>query len=236
MGACAGALRAARVASAIAFALLVHGPAWADPLKVMALGDSVTVGTGSSHGGGYRAPFWERMRDAGVEVDMVGGKVGGPETFDNRHQGYAQMPLHELSAGIHDKLRTFEPDVVMLLQGTDETREGSFSPHAFAANLEVMIDRIFTARPAARLLIGTLPPTKFGRSQGARRAVNELLRRTVRERAERGQAVLLVDIYARLDATREMADANHPNDAGYERIGEAFADALLGVLGAEKIE
>jgi lysophospholipase L1-like esterase len=236
MGACAGALRAVRVASAIAFAVLAHGSAGAEPLKVMAIGDSITVGTGSSHGGGYRAAFWERMRDAGVEVDMVGGKVGGPETFDNRHQGYTQMPLHELSAGIHDKLRTFEPDVVLLLQGTDETREASFSPHAFAANLNVMIDRIFTARPGARLLIGTLPPTKFGRSEGARRAVNELLRRTVRERAERGQAVLIVDVYAMLDSAREMSDANHPNDAGYERIGEAFANALLGALGAERIE
>jgi lysophospholipase L1-like esterase len=176
------------------------------------------------------------MRDAGVEIDMVGGKVGGPETFDNRHQGYAQMPLNELSAGIHDKLRTYAPDVVLLLQGTDETRGDSFSPHAFAANLEVMIDRIFTARPGARLLIGTLPPSKSGRNQGGRRAVNELLRRTVRERGERGQAVTLVDVYKTIDPQREMADDGRPNDAGYERIGEAFADALLTVLGAEKVE
>jgi len=236
MGACAEGVRAALLAGAIAFAGAAPGPARAEPLKVMAIGDSLTIGTGSSHGGGYRAPFWERMRDAGIEVDMVGGKVGGPETFDNRHQGYPQMPLHELSAGIFDKLRSYEPDVVLLLQGADETREDSFSPHAFQANLEVMIDRIFTARPRARLLIGTLPPTKFGRGQGGRRAVNEIFRRAVRERAGRGQAITLVDLFPMIDPQREMADSSHPNDAGYERIGEAFADALLTLLGAEKIE
>lgn len=222
----------------LALAVAVASPAAAttDPLKVMALGDSLTVGVGSSHGAGYRAAFFEHMRDAGVVVTMVGGKVGGPETFDNRHQGYAQMPINELSAGVHDKLRKHEPDVVLLLQGTDETRSESFSPHAFAANLEVMIDRIFTARPSAKLLVGTLPPSKFGRHEGARRAVNELLRRRVRERAAEGQAIWLVDLFPMLDGQREMADATHPNDAGYERIGEAFAKALLAALGKEKIE
>jgi lysophospholipase L1-like esterase len=206
------------------------------PVKVMALGDSLTVGIGSTRGGGYRAPFWEHMRDAGIEIDMVGGKVDGPETFDNRHQGYARMPLHELSAGVHDKMRMFQPDVVLLLAGADEVGSSNFSPHAFAANLEVMIDRIFTAKSGVKLLIGTLPPSKFGKNQGAKRAVNELLRRTVRERAERGQAVYLVDAFAAIDPQRDMADATHPNDNGYERIGEAFADALLPLLGVERIE
>jgi lysophospholipase L1-like esterase len=206
------------------------------PVKVMALGDSLTVGVGSTRGGGYRAPFWEHMRDAGIEIDMVGGKVDGPETFDNRHQGYAQMPLHDLSAGVHDKIRTFQPDIVLLLAGSDEVGSSHFSPHAFAANLDVMIDRIFTAKSDVKLLIGTLPPARFGKNQGAKRAVNELLRRTVREREKSGQAVYLVDSFAVLDPQREMADAAHPNDAGYERIGEAFADALLPILGVERLE
>ena len=196
------------------------------PVKVMALGDSLTVGVGSTRGGGYRAPFWERMRDAGIEVDMVGGKTDGPGTFDNRHQGYAQMPLHDLSAGAFDKVRTYQPDFVLLLAGSDEVGTSHFSPHAFAANLDVMIDRIFTAKSDVKILIGTLPPAKYGKNQGAKRAVNELLRRTVRERAARGQAVLSRRrVRRRSIPQREMADAAHPNDAGYERIGEAFADA-----------
>jgi lysophospholipase L1-like esterase len=228
-------------ACALALLAALAPPAAADatppvPVKVMALGDSLTVGVGSTRGGGYRAPFWERMRDAGIEVDMVGGKVDGPETFDNRHQGYAQMPLHDLSAGAFDKVRTFAPDFVLLLAGGDEVGTSHFSPHAFAANLDVMIDRIFTAKGDVKVLISTLPPAKFGKNQGAKRAVNELLRRTVKERSARGQAVYLVDAFAAIDPQREMADAAHPNDAGYERIGEAFADVLLPLLGVERIE
>jgi lysophospholipase L1-like esterase len=231
-------VRRAALSLTLVLAAAASGPAAAHAaaLKVMALGDSLTVGVGSSHGGGYRTTFCQRMGDAGFEIDMVGGKTDGPDTFDNRHQGYAQMPLHELSAGVYGKIRTYQPDVVLLLAGTDEVRSDHFSPHAFAANLGVMIDRIFTGRRDAKLLISTLPPSRFGRNQGTKRALNELVRRTVRERAERGDAIFLVDSFAVLDPAREMGDPDHPNDAGYERIGEAFADALLAALGVEKME
>jgi len=222
----------------LALAAAAGGPvaARAEALKVMALGDSLTVGAGSSQGAGYRAVFWTRMRDAGVEVDMVGGKADGPDTFDNRHQGYANIPLHQLSASVHERLRTYQPDVVLLLTGSDEAHADGFSPHAFAANLGVLIDRVFTAKRDVKLLISTLPPARFGRNQGTKRALNELLRRTVRDHAERGQAVSLVDSFTALDPARDVADADRPNDTGYERIGEAFADALLAALGVEKLE
>ena len=221
---------------ALAVAVCCPGAARAAALKVLALGDSITVGVGSSHHGGYRATFWTRMRDAGFEIDMVGGKSDGADTFDNAHQGEAQLPLNDLSAGVHEKLRTYQPDVVLLLTGSDEARSDHFSPHAFAANLGVLIDRVFTAKHDVKLLISTIPPARFGRNQGTKRALNELVRRTVRERAERGEAVFLVDSFATMDPTRDMADTDHPNDAGYERIGEAFADALLAALGAERLE
>jgi lysophospholipase L1-like esterase len=232
------AARRAALLPTLVLAAAASGPAAAHAaaLKVMALGDSVTVGVGSSHQGGYRPAFWKRMTDSGFEVDMVGGKADGPDTFDNRHQGYPLMPLHELSAGVYEKVRSYQPDVVLLLAGTDEARSDHFSPHAFAANLGVMIDRIFTAKRDAKLLVSTLPPARFGKNQGTKRTLNELVRRTVRERTERGEAVFLVDSFAVIDPAREMGDPDHPNDAGYERIGEAFADALLAALGAEKIE
>jgi acyl-CoA thioesterase I len=236
------ARRAARLLGLALVALLASGahPASAaredGRLRVMAIGDSVTVGLGSSHGGGYRVAFWERMREVGETVDMVGGKADGPDTFDNRHQGYSPISVYDLSALVYDKVRSYHPDVVLLLIGTDEATASGFSRHAFGPNLEVMIDRIFTAEPEAKLLLSTIPPTKYGRHQGEKRALNEVIKRVVRERAAEGQPVYLVDSFPLIDESREMADSHHPNDAGYERIGRAFADTLLEVLGEEPIE
>jgi lysophospholipase L1-like esterase len=167
---------------------------------------------------------------------MVGGKADGPDTFDNRHQGYAHAPIYDLSASVPDKVRTYQPNVVLLLAGSDEAEKDSFNPHAFEANLNVMIDRLFSAKHDAKLLIATVPPPRFGKKAGTRRALNELVRRAVQERAGRGEAVYLVDAFKLLDPQHDMVDASHPNDSGYERIGEAFANTLLAVLGAEPIE
>ncbi|HEX2484150.1 MAG TPA: GDSL-type esterase/lipase family protein [Myxococcota bacterium] len=205
-------------------------------LKVMALGDSLTAGAGSSHGGGYRLTFWTRLREEGLEVDMVGGKADGPETLDVRHQGYAPGTLHEISALAYDKLRDYEPDVVLVLAGTDEWRDDRFSPPSFAVNLGVLIDRILTARPAAQIFVGTIPPPKFGKHEAEKRQLNRLIRREVNERGERGQPVHLVDLFEVLDPVRDMLDANRPNDSGYEKIGEAFADAVLAVVGGGEPE
>ena len=233
--------RMVRLAAALRVALAASAggagrPAGAAPLRVMALGDSLTAGAGSSHRAGYRLTFWKRLQEEGLEVDMVGGKADGPETIDNRHQGYSPGALHEISAAAYEKVRHYEPDVVLVLAGTDEWREDRFSAPSFAVNLGVLIDRIFTARPSATVFVATIPPPKFGRHEQEKRQVNRLLRREVQERAGRGQAVHLVDVYELLDPTRDMLDGNRPNDAGYEKIGDAFADAVLAVRGTEAPE
>jgi hypothetical protein len=41
-------------------------------ISVLPLGDSITYGYGSSDGNGYREEFYNRVVEAGNEVDMVG--------------------------------------------------------------------------------------------------------------------------------------------------------------------
>lgn len=202
-------------------------------LRVMALGDSVTLGTGSSHGAGYRLEFWNRLHAEGYAVDMVGGKAGGPDTIDNRHQAYEKGTLFDLNADVVEKVRRYQPDVVLLLTGSDECRTQGFSPRSFAVNLGILMDRIQTAKHGVKIFVATLPPNRFGRKQDAKLQVNALVRRAVKERAARGEAVVLVDVFPLLDPDRDMLDAQRPNDAGYEKIGDAFADALLVMLGKD---
>ena len=201
------------------------------PLRVMPMGDSITVGIGSTHSAGYRLTFWNRMQEAGIRVNMVGGKANGPEGFDGRHQGYNGMTVYELSGIVAEKLDRYRPDVILLMVGTNDTVRDSFSLRAFQVNFDVMADRIVANEPGALVLVSSVPPNKYGRGQGAKLALNAFLRRFVEQRQAEGEDFHFVDGFAVLDDRRDMADTLHPNDGGYEKLGDAFADTLLALLG-----
>ena len=82
---------------AAAFWLLsVPPPAAAVAVRVMAFGDSLTKGTGSTHGAGYRLAFYQKMREAGFEVDMLGTFHAGPKDIDRDHQGHQGQGVAKL--------------------------------------------------------------------------------------------------------------------------------------------
>lgn len=204
----------------------------ADTVRVMALGDSHTVGTGSSHLAGYRLAFLKAMSDSGMPVDMVGGKADGPEGFDHRHQGYDGATTYEISSAVHEKMEKYQPDLVILLAGTNDARQRSFNPVAFEVHFSVLVDRIFAANPDVKLIVSTIPPQHYGKNEPANRSLNSRIRHHVEGRSSQDN-IRIVDIYSLLDDRLDMADDLHMNDSGYEKVGGAFADAALSLLGTD---
>src|SRR5215813_10639702 len=60
----------------------------APKVTVMPFGDSLTKGTGSTHGAGYRLQFLHHMSEAGVPIDMLGSFHSGPSEIDRDHEGH----------------------------------------------------------------------------------------------------------------------------------------------------
>lgn len=198
-----------------------------EPLRVLAFGDSLTKGTGSTHGGGYRLTFLERMRTAGVRVDMVGTKSDGPPGMDAEHSGHQGQGVAKLDEVVLDNVRRQRPDVVLLMIGTNDADE-HLVPEAFRIRYTVLLDRLLTGR--TRVLAATIPPSRAGRRVQAKLAVNKIIRAEVERRAREGKAVRLVDVFGALDPASDFLDPVHINDAGYAKVGNAFADALLEAL------
>jgi lysophospholipase L1-like esterase len=194
------------------------------PLKVMPFGDSLTEGIGSTHGAGYRLAFIERMREAGVEVDMVGSLRSGPEGMDGDHEGFGGQGIAKIDRVSLDEIRKTHPDVVIVMVGTNDT-EG-FVPEAFRIRYSVLLDRVL-AESQTRMLVATIPPTRFNKRKRGTEAINAIVRSEVEKRIAQGKAVRLVDVHALIDVRADFADNLHLNDAAYERVGIAFADALL---------
>jgi lysophospholipase L1-like esterase len=204
-------------------------------VRVLPIGDSHTVGVGSSHNAGYRLAFVKQMSDAGFEVDMVGGQASGPEGLDHRHQGQGGATTYEVSSAIHEKMAKYEPDLVVLLVGTNDARDGKFSPYAFEVNLSVLLDRIFASSPDVKLVLATIPPQMYGKNDPANRALNDRIRAHVAKRSNQ-ESIRVVDVYNMVDDRLDMSDPVHMNDAGYEKVGAAFAAAAQELLRTDVAE
>jgi lysophospholipase L1-like esterase len=208
---------------------LAAAAAHAEPIKVMAIGDSLTKGTGSTHRAGYRLEFLTRMKTAGVDVDMVGSFHDGPKEIDRDHQGHQGQGVAKLDEVSLEELRRERPGAVILMIGTNDAREKSLVPEAFRIRYSVLLDRIL-AESHVKLITATIPPVRFGRRAKLIAGINGIIASEVEKRAAAGKAVRLVDVHALLDDRADFVDNLHMNDAGYAKVGDAFADALLEML------
>jgi|GEM_PF-2787031 len=204
-------------------------PAVAAPLRVVAFGDSLTAGFGSTHQAGYRLSFLERMGAAGFEVDMLGSNRHGPEGMDPDHEGYPGRGVAKLDEVSFREIRRDHPDVVLVMIGTNDARE--FQPDAFRIRYSVLLDRMLS-ESRVRLVAATVPPTRYGKGKRTRveRAINKIIREEVEKRRAAGRPLALIDVFELIDDRRDYIDQVHLNDEGYAKVGTAFADALIALL------
>ncbi|HEX2485272.1 MAG TPA: GDSL-type esterase/lipase family protein [Myxococcota bacterium] len=222
---------AALALAAAAASLPGARPAQAATLRVMAFGDSLTMGQGSTHQAGYRLAFLERLRGAGYDVDMLGRYHHGPEGIDGDHEGYQGRGVAKLDEVSFGAIRRDHPDAILLMIGTNDAKSSTFQPDAFRIRYSVLLDR-FLAESKVRLVVSTIPPSRYGspKRDRVKVAVNKVIREEVEKQRAAGKRIALIDAYHLLDADADFADTLHMDDEGYAKIGHAFADALLELL------
>src|SRR4051794_37307731 len=94
-------------------------------LRVMPLGASSTVGSGSPETAGYRGPLQTLLARDGVTVDMVGSQHSGPASVrDVDFEGYGGLTLEDMRLRVAGWVRRANPDVVLLHMGTNDLLKG----------------------------------------------------------------------------------------------------------------
>ncbi|WP_282701686.1 ricin-type beta-trefoil lectin domain protein [Streptomyces sp. CC219B] len=188
------------------------------PLRVMPLGDSITWGVGSSNGNGYRGPLWDRLAADGHPLDFVGTLRGGSMS-DPDNQGHSGYLIEQIAALADASLTRYRPNVVTLHIGTNDL-DRSHQVSTATTRLRNLVTQITAAAPDATVLVASLVVSTSGSEEQYRAAYNQAIPQIVRDAQAAGKKVAYVDMSAL--TTADLADALHPNDAGYRKMADAF--------------
>lgn len=195
----------------LALALLLGGCGGAGPedleplpraATVLALGDSVTYGTGAGEGAGYPSHL-----EAMTGWTVINAGVPGDRA-------------DSVGARLRARLKEHDPDLVLLwLGGNDFLRRRE--PAAVKEDLRALVGQV-RASGAQPLLLG-VPAASVLRAATGRLRDHSIYRELAREE----DVPLIEGVLSEVLSRPELrADAVHPNARGYRRIASEIAAAL----------
>jgi acyl-CoA thioesterase I len=240
---------------ALVTALAFTAVAQAGPVRIMAVGDSITAGYTDNptwnvpFDFGYRSGLYTRLTNAGYPFQFVGsspepwdGKFGLPQTVgtpdlravnQDNHRGYGGWGVDNIAGNIGSWLTTDNPDVVLLMIGINNIGQGSSgSPTAVEDSLNGLVQTIVNTKPDARLIVAQITPYS-GYTDSIVQYNNYIKNTLVPYYAGQGKHVSTVDQYSNFLTSGGAIDTglyangiNHPNQTGYDRMAQTWFEGI----------
>jgi len=191
----------------------------AHPLRIMALGNSSTVGVGSPGTAGFRGPLESLLARDGIAFVMVGSQQTGPPSVpDRHHEGHPGWTLVQMQPLVAGWMRAQRPDVVLLQVATNDLNSG-VSARLTAARLDRLLDTIHGVSNRAVIVAGVWAPLRD--HLRARADYQRLAAAVVARHERRGEAMTFVDTSTLL-GPGDLSDRLHPNRNGYRKIAAVW--------------
>ena len=187
-------------------------------LRIMPLGDSITWGTESTTGNGYRGPLSIALSSQVAAQDFVGTQINGTMS-DPDNEGHPGYKISDIAALTNASLNTYKPNLVLLDAGINDLGQ-NYQISTAPSRLASLIDQTLAAEPDATVLVATLIINGDPTLESERETFNSQLPAIVQARANAGKHVALVDMSAL--TTADLSGTLHPNDTGYQLMANAW--------------
>ena len=198
------------------------------PIRILPLGDSITYG--SSSPGGYRAPLYQLLTNAGFVVDYIGTQTGNPVASlpDSDHEGHGGWRIDQLDANILGWFGQLDdPDVILLLIGTNDYGQAYDADNA-TNRLEALIVKMATNRPFAKIIVANLLQRGEPYDTQIQTTFNPFVPSIVARQAALGRQVYFTDMRSALTLA-DTYDNLHPNQIGYNKMATNWLAAITAV-------
>lgn len=220
----------------------------AEPLLILPLGDSNTVGTALAPGA-YRTRLWQDFGSDPSRVKFLGTQQSGPPELGSQlHEGHSGYTIDAAPVGFGGIIPNINgylggartnPDIILLLIGTNDINlnyEVDQAPARLDTLIGLISDLSTGLKPNADLIVANIPPIddahnefKTGNDNSANMraiAFNATVPGIVAVHRARGERVHFVDINSMLTIS-DIADGLHLTPAGYAKMGDAFFVAIV---------
>jgi len=210
----------------------------AAPVRVMLLGDSVTMGSSGDWTWRYR--LWRHLERNGADVDLVGPstdlyRVGdGPaayadRTFDRDHAAAWGRWAAHTAALVGGLVSDHRPDVLVVNLGINDLMYDT-EAWVLEHRLADLVREAQAADPDLAVVLGEVTQTWLAEAGPPARALNRALPSLAGRLTTETSAVVVAEVAAGYTRSHTYDDT-HPTAAGEVRIAAAVADSLaeLGV-------
>ncbi|MHB1157288.1 MAG: GDSL-type esterase/lipase family protein [Phycisphaerales bacterium] len=216
-----------------------------DILRIMPVGDSITAGSDENRGG-YRGHLQDLLDEFGVAHQYVGSrKDRSTGVRDAAHEGYPGWSMTQLLKGdstdwgsltsLADSVKTYEPNVMLLLCGTNPIYLGE--PEPVMQTMRDLVDDILAVQPAIHLFLGSILPILPGPKPWNMTVPESILRRVkqynilqagfVADRRKAGKHLYFVDHYPIVRGQDDLgADGVHPGPGVFPRMAWTWFAAM----------
>ena len=198
---------------------------------VLAEGDSITSGMGSTDGRSYVQRACA-LTDEGIEVvdtAVAGATLGAPTDAHGANSLYGRL---EDDAQLIGARRRGRPVTLTLLIGRNDLAGYEGGPAAYAENLARYIAQMRVAG-ADRVIVGTLLPSTFEPFVAPRAALNALLLAPGWAQAHGVDGIVdfagspIIGPDGAAAEKKLFGDGTHPTDRGYEVLAPIYAAAVV---------
>lgn len=197
-------------------------------LRVMPLGASIM--NGFNVPGGFRIKMWDDVVKEGLRIDFVGSESNGPTSLgDKDHEGHPGWRIEQIDAEINEWMSKSIPDIVLLHVGTNDVNQ-NFDRPGMINRLESLARNIVNKLPEdGKLYLSKLMTENNQEWDNVIRDFNQQVESLAEKLINEGLPVYLVDMYSVI-TLNDLSDGTHPNKAGYDKMSDAWFNAIKGVL------
>ncbi|KAM9876861.1 GDSL-like Lipase/Acylhydrolase [Verticillium dahliae] len=200
-------------------------------LRILCVGDSITVGDGSSDWNGYRGELKALLSESN-ELFFAGDQQRGTLP-DGYFAAWGGQTIQYMDEHVGPSLEQ-RPNIILLHAGTNDMSarpersvQGN-DPTGAANRLGVLIDQMAKACPDAVIIVAIIISSCDEERRERESKFQSLIPGVVKERIDTGKHVLVAD-FTTITGDYLRKDCIHPNNNGYKEMGRYWYDFLTQV-------